>query len=133
MVATQRVETRMHSGPLPDPQTLEQYNQILPGAADRIIGMAEREQAHRHIIQQKTLTAQFAATIAGQACAVLIGLAGVSGGIYLAAQGQPLGGFGVFFTSLAGLVGVFFYNRKDLAGHKTAADQRTSSGTKQNS
>lgn len=34
-------------GPLPTPEELFQYNNLLPGAADRIIAMAEREQAHR--------------------------------------------------------------------------------------
>lgn len=39
---------RTHSGPIPDPDTLERYNQIIPNAANRILEMAEKEQAHRH-------------------------------------------------------------------------------------
>lgn len=34
----------MHSGPLPSPEILEDYNNICPGAAERILSMAEREQ-----------------------------------------------------------------------------------------
>lgn len=36
-----------YSGPLPHPADLEKFERILPGAADRILGMAEREQALR--------------------------------------------------------------------------------------
>jgi uncharacterized membrane protein len=35
-------------GPLPSPVLLEQYDQVLPGLAETIVRMAEREQAHRH-------------------------------------------------------------------------------------
>ena len=34
----------MHSGPPPDASTLQAYNEICPGAADRIIAMAEKQQ-----------------------------------------------------------------------------------------
>ena len=34
------------SGPLPPPELLKQYDEVVPGAADRIISMAEAEQAH---------------------------------------------------------------------------------------
>lgn len=36
-----------YSGPLPHPADLEEYERILPGAADRILSMAEKEQALR--------------------------------------------------------------------------------------
>jgi uncharacterized membrane protein len=35
------------SGPIPHPNILESYNRILPGAAERILSMAEEEQKHR--------------------------------------------------------------------------------------
>lgn len=35
------------SGPLPHPQTLRQYDEVLPGAAERILRMAEKQQDHR--------------------------------------------------------------------------------------
>ena len=37
-----------YSGPLPLPEDLARYDQIVPGAADRIIKMAENEMSHRH-------------------------------------------------------------------------------------
>ena len=39
--------TMSYQGPLPPPEDLEQYNQTLPGAAERILSMAEKEQQIR--------------------------------------------------------------------------------------
>src|SRR4051794_22436827 len=41
-------EVAEFSGPLPPPSYLREYDIILPGAASRIISMAEAEQRHRH-------------------------------------------------------------------------------------
>jgi uncharacterized membrane protein len=40
-----------HIGPLPSPLSFEQYNNALPGAAERIMIMAEIEQKHRHSLE----------------------------------------------------------------------------------
>jgi uncharacterized membrane protein len=37
----------VHSGPLPPPEDLAKYNMIVPDAAERILRMAEKQQAHR--------------------------------------------------------------------------------------
>ena len=40
-------EATFHRGPLPPPETLRQYDEILPGSADRIMKTAEANMAHR--------------------------------------------------------------------------------------
>lgn len=42
-----------YSGPLPPPAHFEKYDGILPGAAERILAMAENEQKHRHQLNHK--------------------------------------------------------------------------------
>lgn len=37
-----------YSGPLPPPEALAKYDQVVPGAAERILQMAEKEMQHRH-------------------------------------------------------------------------------------
>ncbi len=37
-----------YAGPLPPASELNAYEQILPGAAERILAMTEKEQSHRH-------------------------------------------------------------------------------------
>lgn len=48
---------KVHSGPLPPAETLEGYNQVVQGGAERVFAMAERDQAayiETHRIQQKS-------------------------------------------------------------------------------
>jgi uncharacterized membrane protein len=40
-------------GRVPPPSVLERYEQVLPGSADRVLKMAEAEQAHRHAIDSQ--------------------------------------------------------------------------------
>jgi uncharacterized membrane protein len=42
-------------GPLPPPESLKQYDVIVPGAAERILLMAEKEMEHRHQRENRTL------------------------------------------------------------------------------
>lgn len=48
------------SGPIPHPQHIAGYEEILPGAADRIIGMAEDRQKHLIHMEKKSLAAEVA-------------------------------------------------------------------------
>lgn len=45
------------SGPIAHPRHLREYEEILPGAADRIIGMAERNLTHKQELESKALSA----------------------------------------------------------------------------
>lgn len=42
-----------HSGPLPAPQTLQQYNEVLPNFASEIVEEWKKESTHRRQIQNK--------------------------------------------------------------------------------
>ncbi len=43
------------SGPLPHPDLLRHYNEILPGVAERIFSMAEAEAEHQHAMESVPL------------------------------------------------------------------------------
>ena len=49
-------KSEMHSGPLPHPELLSKYNEVVSGAAERIFNMAENEQRHRLQMDRKTTT-----------------------------------------------------------------------------
>lgn len=55
-------ETRIsaHSGPLPSPQTLADYERFHPGSAERIFRMAEKEQDSRVALESQQLAADIA-------------------------------------------------------------------------
>ena len=56
--ATIRHQSYEHSGPLPDPQTLTRYNEIIPDAAERILAMAEQNAEHYRQLERMALAAQ---------------------------------------------------------------------------
>ena len=43
-------------GPLPPPSILAQYDQVAPGAAERILGMAERQSSHRIALEARVVS-----------------------------------------------------------------------------
>lgn len=58
MVTVVKRTVSMHRGPLPPVDVLKGYESILEGAADRVVKMAEREQEHRHAIDNKGMELQ---------------------------------------------------------------------------
>lgn len=47
-----------HSGPLPHPETLAQYEEIIPNGAERIMAMAEKQSAHRIELESMVVKSQ---------------------------------------------------------------------------
>lgn len=66
------------SGPLPQPEDLQRYDAIVPGAADRIIAMAETQALHRQDIEKNSVASEIALRRNGQGCGLAIVLAGLA-------------------------------------------------------
>lgn len=84
------------SGPIPPPITLKQYDEVVPGAADRIIRMAEQEQKNRYEVIDKVILNRRLRILGG----VVASLALVVGAVIASYFGQSavaivLGGVGV--------------------------------------
>lgn len=121
-------------GPLPPPELLKQYDSFMPGAAERIMAMAESETRHRHsqeslainanieaqrkqleIAEQQSIST-FKSDAKGQNLGFFVSILCVGGAIYLGVNGQPwlagvLGGL-----PLAGIIRAF----KDKPANNTA-------------
>lgn len=50
--------SKHHQGPIPSPDDLANYGKISPNLVDRIVGMAEKEQLHRHRMDDELITIQ---------------------------------------------------------------------------
>ncbi len=106
--------TEQFSGPIPPPDVLERYNQIAPGAANRIIAMAEQETGHRRDMELSILSNEYREARMGQICAVIIGsLAIITGGI-TAVSGAQWAGLAIGGCGVVGLVSVFIFGRKGI-------------------
>lgn len=106
----QKLVTRAvhYPGPLPPASEFRQYDEILPGAAERILLMAETEQKHRLQMQDKIIDAGIKTEQRGQIIAALlvITFSGVAIGLFIAKQYA----YAVAVMGLiAGMASVFIY------------------------
>jgi uncharacterized membrane protein len=62
---------KFHHGPLPPPEDLAHYNAIVPGAAERILAMAEGNLVHRQTLESNALGADIKIKTRGQWYALL--------------------------------------------------------------
>lgn len=81
---------RVHSGPLPAPETYAQYEAVHPGAAERILRMAEKEQDHRHGSENKVIFHEYGIRYVSQFGAILALILLCSLVAYCALIGQPI-------------------------------------------
>ena len=80
------------AAPLPPPEMMRQYNDIIPNAADRILPMAENEAASRHSNEdaaRKDGVAYRAEVMRGQIFTLAIIILGISSSVVCAYIGQP--------------------------------------------
>ena len=64
--------TRIHSGPLPDPETLIKYNQVYPDLAKE---MAKKQSEHRQYLEKEQVISETKLRLRGQligGCAIVI-------------------------------------------------------------
>ena len=88
----QKVEVRQvqqWSGPLPSPDALDRFNKIIPNGADRVVKMAEAEQAHRIDYERTGLTASTAEARRGQYVGGALSLAAIICAAYTSHIGAP--------------------------------------------
>ena len=115
-----RQETMSHRGWLPTPAFMREYEEVLPGLAERIVAMPEREQGFRHGATQDIVRRDYSLRSTGQwmgmAALVLIlafcAFLAILGGIAAAAS--------VAGVTIVGTVGVF------VAGQVTGKSGPTS-------
>ena len=111
--------------PLPPPEALARYNDVLPGAAERILQMAERQQEQDHNAQIAAISIERTVVVSdarraylGLLAGFIISLLVIGGGIYLIVTDHDWAGVVLIGINLSGLVGVFVY------GNKARRDER---------
>lgn len=107
------------SGPLPHPKHYERYDLVLPGSADRILAMAEREQKHRHL--QQNLASIY--PYLGMTTGFLLAFGCVVLGFMLAMNGNLPGAALLVGVPVLGMVGWFIKSRIDPTEQRAASTQ----------
>lgn len=101
-----------HQGPLPHPDILRLYDGVVPGLAERIVKMAEREQAHRHEMDIRLLRSSNRRYLFGYLSSLLMIAATFGTAVWLLAGGRDISGLVMLVTALATIVGVFIWGRR---------------------
>jgi uncharacterized membrane protein len=96
-----------YSGPLPPPAALKQYDEIVPGAAARIIAQAEKQTDHRIKLEHKVVFSGVSRSWWGLWVAAFLVLFAMASGSILVYLGHDASGAVIATTGLAGLATVF--------------------------
>lgn len=102
---------KTHIGPLPDPETLTEYSEIIPNGAERIMQMAEKQLDHRMKMENKVIGGQMLQSNIGQFLAFLIGIAALVASTYCIINGYEWSGSLIGIGGLTGLVTAFIKGR----------------------
>lgn len=99
-------------GPLPSPETVEEYAALIPDAPERLFGMWERQAAHRQKIENRSSIIEAIMRIIGQFGA--LGIVGGAGWLAytLAMAGKDMGGVVALAGGIATIVGLIVFRNK---------------------
>ena len=116
--------TMRHSGPLPPARELANYKAVDESFAERIMRMAEREQAARHAMPGEFLKREYALKSRGQHYALALAICILVFAGYLAYLGDSETAGKVAIGTLVGIVGIFVVGKAaDIYGERKADDK----------
>jgi len=102
-----RVEGTVFQGPLPHPEILAGYDRVLPGAADRIIAMAESNQRHRQTLEATVIPAGVRSERLGQVLGFILYIATLASGTYLVSMGKSTEGVTEMLSSTGAFIALY--------------------------
>ena len=111
-IATIEASSISFSGPLPPPDMLQRYNEIIPNGADRVMTMAENQSKHRERIEEAVIQSNVKGQARGTTYGFIMGMTGLLGGMFLIYSGHGAAGITAFLSSIGGLASVFLVGRK---------------------
>lgn len=106
-VAATRQES--YSGPLPHPDILRRYGDIIPTAPERILRMAEKQEDHRHEMEKFVITRESRRSDMGVGAATIIALASIAAGAFIVVYGHTWAGIALPTIDIVGTATVFIY------------------------
>ncbi len=105
------LKTETFEGPLPHPAILQAYEQLMPGAAERLLKMAESQSQHRREIERIVVSAGARDSLLGSIFAFLIAISAFVWAGYALVRGESSAAVATVIATIGGLVGVFAYGK----------------------
>ena len=97
------------SGPLPPPEVLAQYDELMPGGAQRIISLAEEQARHRMGLENFVVKSESTRSFQGLVAGVVVAISFLLGAVVLGLNGQPTAGTIIGTVDIVSLASVFVY------------------------
>jgi uncharacterized membrane protein len=103
---------KSHTGPIPSPEALKQYEEIKPGTAERLIAMAEKQSDHRISLEKKVIVGQLLDQRVGQYLGFIVALCFLYASYSLGMSGHDALGGTLGGITLVSLVTIFVLGKK---------------------
>jgi uncharacterized membrane protein len=84
---TMRLTKLSWEGPMPPPSFLRQYDEVIPGGANRLLTMVEEESVHRRLMERRSQTYPLVDQLAARGAALLFAAGALGALIYCASIG----------------------------------------------
>jgi len=123
VVTEQSITTQQHAGPLPAPEDLREYDRIVPGLAERIISRSEKEQAHRHSMDQKIVELEYGLKSRGQLLGIAALIALLAVVIIMVVYGVPAEAAALGAATIVGVVVTMVTGRRPLPSISQQSDE----------
>ena len=104
-----REERHHYQGPLPRPEDFQAYERVLPGAADRILKMAENQASHRQGLERRSITGDIIKSMMGTVLAYITFGGSMYGAVYLLLHDKPIQSLAALITALGAAFGPKIY------------------------
>jgi len=107
-----QITAQHYSGPVPPPEILRGYDQVIPGAAERILEMAEADQRHTHEMEARAQKRVFAERKRGQIFALVVSLGAFTAAAVMSYFGAEKAAMVLSGSTIVGLVSAFITGRR---------------------
>lgn len=101
--------TSTWSGPIPPPDALREFNEIVPGSAERIFDMAEKQLDHRLRMEETVVRGDSRRSYLGLIAGFMLSATLIAGGVFLVVNGHDWAGGLLVGVNILGLAGAFVY------------------------
>lgn len=105
--------SQTYSGPIPPPRILQEFNLVIPDAAEKILSMAEENGRHQREMERLALTSAVDTVKRGQNYGLIIGLSALATSGYALWLGYESAAMTIGGFTIVGLVTVFVTGRNN--------------------
>ena len=108
-IVHREIQAMGFSGPIPPPQMLHQYDKVLPGAAERIVSMAEKQSNHRQSMERTLVLSDTNNARLGLIFSFILVVSTIGAGTFLICIGKEAQGLTAIIGAIGSVVAVFIY------------------------